>query len=676
MAASISLKDIKPHEGARWRAFEEMCFQLFAAEFGNEGGVVRREGSGGDGGLEGYICDVNDNETIGLQAKFFDKNLAQGQWNQVNKAVTTALRCNAGAKSLELYVIAVPRNLTKAQRETWTRWKKSWSSVAKALGYAKSPKFELWDESKLQQLLLKPDNRGQLLYWFDFQNFDRARCCQLTDASILGLGDRYIEQSHQGLHTRTYCEEGIHRFLRTERSRREFHRQASSFLRELCHAPWRQKKDWSSATKAKARSANRELDEIVRLLRDGISLPSEIGVLANAAKKCADSIITLRSARLAELEAESEDKSKSTNTAFNRPNNPFQLCRDEFGDRDLTGWSYWLSGTASMADAQFLLVTGDVGMGKSHLLAETCRRFNEAGGAALFVEGAKFGTSELPWIQLMKWADVATRVRDFLDAYSGLAATTLLCGLVCIDAVNETPNREVWLNQLHSFAEELRPFPNIKLIVSCRSDFLELSVPEAVRQGKADGWRVLRHQGFNASVGQAVQSYLKAYDVRGGSTQLYSDEFQRPLMLKIFCEAFEGRQVPKGTLSLEDVLAKYVERKCRNICDRIGCKPTVIQSALRSISQAMASASSTKLAEPEARKILRDYHSPSSEDKSLYHALLSEGILLETAIRAADGLGLECYIRFSYERIWDYFISLVFLPRRSTPSSELLERLS
>src|SRR5206468_3514002 len=143
---------------------------------------------------------------------------------------------------------------------------------------------------------------------------------------------------------------------------------------------------------------------------------------------------------------------------------------------------------------------------------------------------------------------------------------------------------------------------------------LELSVPETIRQGKTAGWRVLRHQGFNASVGQAVQSYLKAYNVRGGSTQLYSDEFQRPLMLKIFCEAFEGRQVPKGTFSLEDVLAKYVDRKCRNICDRIGCKPTVIQSALRSIAQSMACATSTMLAEPDARKLLRDHHSSSTED--------------------------------------------------------------
>src|SRR5439155_7243181 len=137
----------------------------------------------------------------------------------------------------------------------------------------------------------------------------------------------------------------------------------------------------------------------------------------------------------------------------------------------------------------------------------------------------KFGTNELPWIQLMKWADVAISVRDFLHAYSGLATTTPLCGLICIDAVNETPNREVWLNHLHSFAEELRLFPNIKLIVSCRRDFLELSVPEAIHRGKVNGWRVFRHQGLNASVGGAVQSYLKAYNVRGGSAQLYSDEF-------------------------------------------------------------------------------------------------------------------------------------------------------
>ena len=56
-SATIKFSDIKPHGGDQRWAFEEMCFQLFAKEFALKGDPTRREGSGGDAGMEGYIAD-------------------------------------------------------------------------------------------------------------------------------------------------------------------------------------------------------------------------------------------------------------------------------------------------------------------------------------------------------------------------------------------------------------------------------------------------------------------------------------------------------------------------------------------------------------------------------------------------------------------------------------------
>ncbi len=44
---------IIPHGGGVAAAFEEMAFQLFGMAYTNLADAVRREGSGGDGGLEG-----------------------------------------------------------------------------------------------------------------------------------------------------------------------------------------------------------------------------------------------------------------------------------------------------------------------------------------------------------------------------------------------------------------------------------------------------------------------------------------------------------------------------------------------------------------------------------------------------------------------------------------------
>ena len=68
---TIRFGNIKPHGGDQKRAFEEMCFQLFAKQFTREGKAIRREGSGGDADLEGYIADSAGCAIIGLQSKFF-----------------------------------------------------------------------------------------------------------------------------------------------------------------------------------------------------------------------------------------------------------------------------------------------------------------------------------------------------------------------------------------------------------------------------------------------------------------------------------------------------------------------------------------------------------------------------------------------------------------------------
>ncbi len=678
MNGSIQLGDIKPHGGEKWKAFEELSFHLFASQFQTEGEAVRREGTGGDGGLEGYVCDSADREIIGLQAKFYDKKLGATQWRHIDGSVCTALRGNMSQKSLKRYVVAMPRNLTQPQRKEWAKRKKSWNALAKKLGFKKAPEFELWDDSYLQRLLLRTENRGRLIYWFDVPNFDRDRCCQLTDVSIAGLEDRYIERSRPGLHARTNCEEGIHRFLRTERFRREFNRKTHEAIHEVCHTPWRTKTDWSKALKASAKVANQKLDKIVRLLGNGVDLSAKIGLLSEESNRFAAMMEELQGARRKELTELTDKVSKpdpATISTHRRDDGPQEQCRREFGSPRLTNWSYWLSASATIADDQFLLITGEFGTGKSHLLAETCRRFNESGGTALLIEAGKLGGTDAPWNQLLHWVDVSVDVRDFLAALSALADTTPLCGLICIDAINESPNRELWLNHLHSFAEELRPFPNLKLIISCRSDFMELCVPEVIRARKADGWGFLRHDGLNESIGDAVSAYLKAYNVRGATSQLFSNEFRRPLMLKIFCEAFENRRVPPGTLSLATVLAKYVERKCRNIRDRIGCAPPMVRAALDQIAKSVVESHSSWVPESQVRQICLLCHSAPDEAKSLFRSLLSEGILHESIHQTAGSLGSMTEIRFNYERVWDYFVSLILTPANAIPADPALEQL-
>jgi len=642
-----------------------MCFQLFAKEHADKGQAVRREGSGGDAGLEGYIADPSGCAIIGVQAKFFPEKFNSGQWRQIDESVRTALKDNSVDGSLACYVIATPREFNKPERSKWEQYRTEWTQIAAKTGYLPSPKFIHWGSSFLESVLKEDKNRGQLLYWFDYPHFHIERCGQLTHATIEQLGDRYIP----GLHTPTECEDRIHTFLRTERFRKTYVDETRQALQKEQLDGLATEAQWPPQRQELLVDCRKHWRKFIEEFGDGVGFPASFARLGKAGGSYHERRLKLCNGLWEEIQKQPDlppdQEGRKPETplekdvrSLNRNGEMFQMHVQRL-QRDY-----------SLADLPFLLVSGDAGNGKSHTLAEICCRYTDSGGVVLFVDGRQFPSDDPPWDQFLKWADFTSGgIRDFLACLSSMAATSPLPGLICIDALNETPHRGVWLNGLEKFAAELQPYLNLKLLVSCRTDYLKLTVPENVRQQKAAGWRHVRHQGLGLNVFEAVPKYLRAYQVKGVGVTPLTPEFARPLMLKTFCEAFEDEEPPPGTLSLPRILKAYVDRKSKNIAAHVGCTPSVALDALRDITATMLSSATLQLPERDVRKRLLSFHAQAEESKSLYRALLSEGILAE--FPGADSLGPINLVRFTFERVWDYLLSWHLLPVGTVPNDQL-----
>jgi|SRR5580692_10924052 hypothetical protein len=118
-ALDIQFDRIKPRLGSQRKAFEEFSFQLFAREFFSRGRAIRREGAGGDGGLEGFIPGESGRAAIGLQAKYFLGDFKDSWWRQMAESVKTALKANAHHHSLQRHVFCTPLTFTEAQQNKW-----------------------------------------------------------------------------------------------------------------------------------------------------------------------------------------------------------------------------------------------------------------------------------------------------------------------------------------------------------------------------------------------------------------------------------------------------------------------------------------------------------------------------------------------------------------------------
>ena len=120
MMQEINFHRIRIREGSQNNGFEELVCQLAnCMRPENASKFIRKDGSGGDAGVECY-WKLNDGSEHGWQAKFFLSPLGPTQWRQISSSVETALNKHP---DLTKYYVCLPRNRTdrrgkKKNRET------------------------------------------------------------------------------------------------------------------------------------------------------------------------------------------------------------------------------------------------------------------------------------------------------------------------------------------------------------------------------------------------------------------------------------------------------------------------------------------------------------------------------------------------------------------------------
>jgi hypothetical protein len=663
---------LRPWNGSEEKAFEGLCCQLAAGEQCPPGSRFIRKGAP-DAGVECFWQTPSGDE-YGWQAKFFLAPPTPSQWAQIDESVETALEKHP---RLTRYTVCLPVDRSdprlSGQKSFLDRWNER---VAKWVGWARKRKmsvdFVYWGDSELTSRLDREENRGRYWFWFNREQFTPEWFRRKLEVAITNASDRYTPELHVDLPISNVFDA----LGRTP----AFHDRLNTLYRELREAA-RRFTPTSVSEEAKesatwAVGAVRQLSDLL----DGVLIPLiEEPRLASVRKIPVD-----------ELEQQARALGEQLDQTWNtfhqllheRPRTKGKEEGEDAKRRKLEEDAHHCLVLASaanrlaslctademvVADRPMLLLVGEAGQGKTHLLCDVAQRDMKAGRPRILLHGSHFSDAE-PWSQVVRMLGLNCTTEEFLGALEAAAQGSSCRILILIDALNEGDGRALWEKYLPGMLTEVSRSPWLGIAVSVRTSYESLVIPDGLVPGRLS--RVIHH-GFQEHEYEAVHRFFQHFGIQP-TIPLLVPEFTKPLFLKLFCLSMHERgltRVPLGLRGITAILDSFVVGVNHRLSRRMDYdeKSNLVLKAIDVFVSLMDIDGTYHLPRDKVVAAVNKLHPTAGYDKSLFRNLVTEGVFAEN--RWSGAQGTHDVVHITYERFADHLLAKHLLDRYLDPTN-------
>ncbi len=466
---NINWNNIRSLNNSQNEGFEELVCQLAKKEdLANKKTFIRTGKP--DAGVECFWI-LHNNDEIAWQAKFFTSSIQDNQWKQLDESVKTAINKHP---NLRKYYIAIPNDPPDARIDGQTSMLDKWHSrILKWSEWAKEKNstvdFIPWWSSDLIERLEKPENEGLTYFWFNKEEFTDKWCKEQVKLAIADLGKRYTPE----LNVELDIAKIFNGISRDDNFKEQITNLFDDFLIK-CNKIIPNIKDldsYSSEIKNKLQSIHNLFEKIN--LKGIQRLPNETFLdLLHSINQIALKIKNYYFDEEYKLEVQNNDY-----RYYHKFGYEINQIRD-FEDSIYELIFFLKSSTMELANNPFLLLEGEAGIGKSHLLADIINTRDRNNLISLFFLGQHFVTDEDPWTQIFRKNGIRCSVNEFLGAFNSKAQISGYRVLIFIDAVNEGRGRFFWKNNIKSFIAKIREYEWLGLVISVRTSYSELIFPK------------------------------------------------------------------------------------------------------------------------------------------------------------------------------------------------------
>lgn len=185
---------------------------------------------------------------------------------------------------------------------------------------------------------------------------------------------------------------------------------------------------------------------------------------------------------------------------------------------------------AKLLNEPVLLILGQAGMGKTHLVCDITKdRLNAGLPPTVIVLGEKLLDINDPLGSIFSAVSLKGSKRQILSELNVVGKKAKRRSLIIVDAINEA-DRQGWKSSVKELVKELEKYPWIGLVMTCRVPFQYLYLPKRTK------FITEYHQGFEDNELEAMTAFFNFYGLSLPQVPLLISEFSSPLFLSCFCK--------------------------------------------------------------------------------------------------------------------------------------------
>ncbi|PSU95076.1 serine protease [Photobacterium kishitanii] len=307
---------------------------------------------------------------------------------------------------------------------------------------------------------------------------------------------------------------------------------------------------------------------------------------------------------------------------------------------------------------RLLILRGEAGVGKSHLLADVVNRELDSGATALFLLGQHFNERTPVWNQILdKNLNLDCNPEDLLDALNDIGEKSKKRTLFVIDAINEGQGKYFWKDHLSSFISLFKSRPWVSLIISIRESYWGAIIPTELELDKVSVY----HKGFVGAEHTATKLFFQNYNIEYPKIPLTHQEFSNPLFLKLFCEGLKLKgltYIPKGYRGFSNVIDYLISNIEEKLSNKYSYNKSakLVEKILFGIVDYKLSKKQSSISYDEMLKVTNNITIGISSTNGIIDDVIDEGLLSKNVIKSEDLFSeYDEIVYFSYERLDDYF---------------------